>query len=65
MQSYAYTNSGEGALGNGSSCQDDVTGFGAEGSRAEPGSLRSQLAVAVKDNGWQIVERHQAPYTST
>ena len=35
---------------------NDVTGFGAEGIRWEPGSLRSQLAVAVQDSEWQIVE---------
>lgn len=36
---------------------DDVTGFGTEGARWEPGSLRSQLAAAVEDSEWQIVER--------
>ncbi len=36
---------------------DDVTGFGAEGVRWEPGSLRSQLAAAVEASEWQIVER--------
>nr|WHW29257.1 hypothetical protein [uncultured bacterium] len=35
---------------------DDVAGFGAEGMRWEPGSLRSQLAAAVEASEWQIVE---------
>ena len=35
---------------------DDVAGFGADGVRWEPGSLRSQLAAAVEDSEWQIVE---------
>ena len=36
--------------------EDDVSGFGSEGVRWEPGSLRSQLAAAVEDSEWQIVE---------
>ena len=35
---------------------DEVTGFGADGLRWEPGSLRSQLAAAVDESEWQIVE---------
>jgi hypothetical protein len=35
---------------------DDVTGFGATPVRWEPGSLRAQLASAVQDSEWQIVE---------
>ncbi len=37
--------------------EDDVAGFGAGDVRWEPGSLRSQLASAVEDSEWQIVER--------
>jgi hypothetical protein len=35
---------------------DDVAGFGGEGVRWEPGSLRSQLAAAVEDSERQVVE---------
>lgn len=35
---------------------DDVAGFGADAARWDPGSLRAQLASAVQDSEWQIVE---------
>ena len=36
--------------------EEEVTAFGVDTVRWEPGSLRSQLAAAVKDSEWQIVE---------
>lgn len=35
---------------------DDVQAFGVESVRWEPGSLRAQLASAVEQSEWQIVE---------
>ncbi len=34
----------------------DVSGFGTDAVRWEPGTLRSQLAAAVESSDWQIVE---------
>lgn len=36
--------------------EDDVTAFGVDTVRWEPGSLRERLASAVVDSEWQIVE---------
>ncbi len=36
--------------------EEEVTAFGVDTVRWEPGSLRSQLAAAVSDSEWQIVE---------
>lgn len=35
---------------------DDVMAFGVDNVRWEPGSLRAQLAAAVAESEWQIVE---------
>lgn len=35
---------------------DEVTGFGSDAVRWEPGSLRAKLADAVQDSEWQIID---------
>ena len=36
---------------------DEVSGFGVEAPRWEPGSLRDRLANAAEDSTWHIVEK--------